>query len=178
MIRKVNIRELIYSTQAFTQVAHDLFSSIDSAGQSRTVKLENTYNKLNFMNFVQDDILRQAIRCTEHGLYRSAHVMAWSAAIDFLQEYAMQSSRINSIAKVRPKWNVVDVDDLKEKIGDFAIIEAMRDANLIRRRQSKAFFGLLSKRNECAHPTGYYPDLDQTLGYISEIIYRLSQLNP
>lgn len=168
--------DVIFSLKAFTSVAHDIFSSIDSGGQSRTVKLEKAYERLNLFNFVQDDIFRQAIRCTEHGLFRSAHVMAWSAGIDFLLDFIARNRHFTSLATVRPKWKVASTDELKDKFGDYAIIEAMRDAKIIGHRECKAFLGLLSKRNECAHPTGYYPDLDQTLGYISEIIYRLSKL--
>jgi hypothetical protein len=40
----------------------------------------------------------------------------------------------------------------------------------------KALHGLLNRRNECAHPSEYFPDLNQTLGYVSELFSRIEWL--
>ncbi|MCY3626368.1 MAG: hypothetical protein F4039_04525 [Gammaproteobacteria bacterium] len=172
----MNQRELFDRITNFTTFAHSVFSRFESASQSRTIELHETYRKVDILNSKQDDLIRQAIRCTEHELYRAAHVMAWSAAIDFLTEYANLDS-LQAIRKVRPVWKIKDLESLKETRGEFAIIEAMKESGLIKKREQKAFQGLLSKRNECAHPSDYYPDLNQSLGYISEIIDRLCNLN-
>lgn len=42
----------------------------------------------------------------------------------------------------------------------------------------KALHGLLNRRNECAHPSEYFPDLNETLGYIGELFKRIKQLQP
>ena len=47
---------------------------------------------------------------------------------------------------------------------------------IVGKAEQKAMFGMLSKRNECAHPTDYFPDLNQSLGYIAEIFSRLEKL--
>jgi hypothetical protein len=44
--------------------------------------------------------------------------------------------------------------------------------------QKKALHGLLNKRNECAHPSDFYPELNETLGYISELFQRIMQMQP
>jgi hypothetical protein len=36
--------------------------------------------------------------------------------------------------------------------------------------------GWLGSRNECAHPSDYFPDLNMTLGYISELVDRVKRL--
>jgi hypothetical protein len=40
----------------------------------------------------------------------------------------------------------------------------------------KALHGLLNKRNECAQPSGYSPDLNRTLGFIGELVDRIKKL--
>jgi hypothetical protein len=40
----------------------------------------------------------------------------------------------------------------------------------------KALHGLLNKRNECAHPSDFYPDMNGSLGYISELLSRVATL--
>ena len=172
----MNEVELLDRVRNFTTFAHEVFGRFEGAGQSRTIQLHTTYLKVDILNSKQDDLIRQALRCTEHELYRAAHVMAWSAAIDFLTDYANLDA-LQAICRVRPKWKIRDLENLKEDHGEYAIIEAMKEAGLIRKGEQKAFQGLLSKRNECAHPSGYYPDLNQSLGYISEIIDRLCSLN-
>jgi hypothetical protein len=55
-------------------------------------------------------------------------------------------------------------------------LEAARDLGLLSKAASKALLGLLSKRNECAHPSGYSPSLNESLGYVSEILGRIEAL--
>ena len=38
--------------------------------------------------------------------------------------------------------------------------------------------GMLNKRNECAHPNDFFPDVNMTLGYISELLTRVATLQP
>ena len=38
--------------------------------------------------------------------------------------------------------------------------------------------GLLTRRNECAHPSTYLPGLNETLGYIAETLNRIEYLQP
>jgi hypothetical protein len=47
---------------------------------------------------------------------------------------------------------------------------------VISKSERKAFHGLLNRRNECAHPSDFFPDMNQSLGYISEIVSRLEAL--
>ena len=77
---------------------------------------------------------------------------------------------------LRPKWNLSAVEDLRDW-GEFQVIEAGRDARLYSKTVMKALHGLLTRRNECAHPSDYYPDFNQTLGFISELFQRIELLH-
>jgi hypothetical protein len=68
-------------------------------------------------------------------------------------------------------------EDLREW-GEFAVIEAGKEAGAYSKTTMKALHGLLNRRNECAHPSEYFPDLNETLGYIGELFKRIKQLQP
>jgi hypothetical protein len=36
--------------------------------------------------------------------------------------------------------------------------------------------GLLARRHECAHPSSYTPNLNQSLGYVSELLERAGKM--
>jgi hypothetical protein len=61
---------------------------------------------------------------------------------------------------------------------EFQLIEAARDLGLCTKTEAKALHGLLNKRNECAHPSNYFPSLNESLGYASEILQRVGQMQP
>ena len=58
------------------------------------------------------------------------------------------------------------------------IVESTRKLGLCTKNQTNALVALLNKRNECAHPSAFYPGLNEALGYISELIQRLTTLMP
>jgi hypothetical protein len=63
-------------------------------------------------------------------------------------------------------------------VSEFQLIEASRDLGLAGKNEMKGLHGLLNKRNECAHPSNYYPGLNDTLGFISEVLMRIKNLQP
>jgi len=73
----------------------------------------------------------------------------------------------------RPKWKVLSVEQMAENYTEHALIEALGAMKVFTKAETKALFGMLSKRNECAHPGDYFPSFNETLGYISEIFSRL-----
>jgi len=119
----------------------------------------------------QDDLLKQSLRCIENELYRAAHVMAWASLMDFLEEKSV--SDLNLLNSIRSNWKIKSVEDLRDIGSDFQIIEAVKELQICTRTEEKALQGLLNRRNECAHPTDYYPKLNESLGYVSEIIQRI-----
>ena len=172
----MNLRELLGRVRAFESEAHRVLG-IHEAAPSRTVVLEESYRKLTALSIRQDELIRQALRCTEQELFRAAHVMAWAGFMDFLEE-KLNSDGLAKLRALRPSWKASSLDELRENVVEFQIIEAARDLGLLGKAETKAFHGHLSKRNECAHPSSYYPGLNETLGFISELLNRISLIQP
>lgn len=170
------LRELLLKVRAFEQEAHGILSRHEGS-RSRVVVLDTTYRQLDKLSLHQDELLRQALRCAEAELYRAAHVMAWAGFMDFLEE-KMASDGLKKLNSVRPKWPYTTIEDLRENVNEFQLIESCRDLGLATKNEVKALHGLLNKRNECAHPSNFYPDLNETLGYISEVLRRITTLRP
>ena len=160
--------------QDFKQEAHLILGTHETS-KSRVILLEDTYNQLGKLSLKQDELFRQALRCVENSLFRASHVMAWAGFIDYLTE-KLSSNQFAKLKVVRPNWKYTTIDELREKYTEFDIIEACKDAGLCTRGEKRILQGLLSKRNECAHPSGYYPKLNETLGYISELFQRIEKM--
>jgi len=170
------IRIFVEKALAFRQEAHRLLS-IHEESISRVVHLKKTYEDLGNLSVQQDDLFRQALRCCEKELYRAAHVMAWAAFMDFL-ELKLSSDGFKKLRVAYPSWNFKTIEDLREEVSEYQIIEATRKVGLCEKNQTKALQGLLNKRNECAHPSNFYPGLNETLGYISEVFQRIRTIQP
>ncbi len=168
------IQTYVRRALAFRQEAHKILS-IHEESLSRVVLLKKTYEDLGKLSIQQDDLFRQALRCCEKELYRAAHVMAWAAFMDFLEE-KLSYRNIRKLHLTYPNWKFNSVEELRETITEHQIIEATRTVGLCEKSQTKALLGLLNKRNECAHPSNFYPALNETLGYISEIFQRIKTI--
>jgi len=166
----------LQSARAFEREAHKVLS-VHEAAPSRLVVLEDTYRKLGALSLQQDELLRQALRCVEEQLYRAAHVMAWAGFMDFLEE-RLASDGLVKLRAIRTSWKAANVEELRENVVEFQLIDVARDLGLLNKTEAKALQGLLSKRNECAHPSGYFPGLNETLGYVSELLNRIGQIQP
>lgn len=92
--------------------------------------------------------------------------------MDFIEEKLGEDGYLK-LNQTRSKWNITSASDLREIAPDSHIVDCLNLIGLITKTEEKALKGLLNKRNECAHPSDYYPGLNETLGYISEIIERL-----
>jgi hypothetical protein len=68
------------------------------------------------------------------------------------------------------------LDELRENIAEYQLIESGKKVGLLSKNEMKALHGLLNKRNECAHPSNYFPGLNDTLGYVTELIKRVEHL--
>jgi hypothetical protein len=148
--------------------------STHETSNSRIITIEDSYKKLSQLSLKQDELIRQSLRCIEQELYRAAHVMAWASFMDFIEEKII--IKISNLQKIRPKWNIKDLESLRENVPEYQIIEVLQVMGICSKTDTKAFHGLLNKRNECAHPSDYFPGLNQSLGYISEIIDRIKKL--
>jgi hypothetical protein len=163
---------------AFRTEAHAILGVHEQAKGSRVVQLGDTYGKLTGLNLQQDDLFRQALRCVENELYRAAHVMAWAGFMDYLEEKIASDGLVRLHAEY-PAWaKHKTIEDLRENVPERQIVESTRKLGLCTKNEMNALVSLLNKRNECAHPSGFYPQLNESLGYISELIQRLTTLMP
>ena len=57
-----------------------------------------------------------------------------------------------------------------ESYNEFQLIEAMKEVKIISKAEMRQFHGLLAQRNQCAHPTRYQPDMNEALGFVSQVL--------
>lgn len=160
--------------RAFWSEASEILGAVESS-TTRKITLDESYKNLLALSLKQDDLFRQALRCVEVGVFRAAHVMAWAGFVDCLQSLLASDSFVKLNAAY-PLWAITSLDQLREGQTEFSIIDALHKIGAIGKSEKKAFHGMLSKRNECAHPADYYPTFNETLGYITELFSRLSAL--
>ena len=172
----MQLADLLGRVRAFERDAHRILA-VHEAAPSRLVLLEDTYKKLGALTLRQDDLLRQALRCIENELYRAAHVMAWAAFMDFFEE-KLASDGLVRLRAVHPAWRASSVEELRDNVVEYQLLEVARDLGLCGKTETKALQGLLSKRNECAHPSAYFPSMNETLGYVTEVLNRIGTLQP
>jgi hypothetical protein len=173
---EARIRQYVGRAQRFAEDAAKILGSHETSAE-RLITLDASYADLDELSVQQDDLFRQALRCVEHGLFRAAHVMAWAAFMDFLEE-KLSSDGLVKLRALRPAWKGSTMEEMREYVAEHQLIEATQPLGLCTKNQMKALHGLLHRRNECAHPSSYFPGLNETLGYISETIQRLKQLQP
>lgn len=176
MTPATNHKDWLTKAEAFRNEANAILGTHEGAKKSRVIQLEETYDKLALLNIKQDDLFKQALRCAENELYRAAHVMAWAACEDFIEGKISEDGLIK-LRTVRTAWRGADIREMAEYVPERQFVDVMQVLGLTTKNETAAFVSLLQKRNECAHPTGYYPDLNQTLGYMSEILMRLKKLS-
>ncbi len=171
------IERFLISARIFESDARRIFA-LDETSKDRLITLSSSYKSLTALSLKQDELFRQSLRCIENTLYRAAHVLSWAGFIDFFEE-KLGSDGFRKLHTAYASWSRhKTVEDLRENITEYQLIEAGRAIGLLTKNEMKALHGLLNKRNECAHPSNYFPGLNDSLGYISELIQRISILQP
>lgn len=145
------------------------------ASTDRVISLEASYTELDGLSLDQDELFRESLRATQNGLYRAAHVLAWAGFIDYLHNF-LYTEHGTALIAAMPNWAITAPEDLREH-SDFQVIEAGKTAKVYKANTMRALHGYLDRRNECAHPSGYFPDLNRTLGYVSELVDRIKRLS-
>ncbi len=174
---KTEIEDWLDRARRFEAAAHNVLSTHEDARASRVVKLEQVYQTLGQLNIRQDGLMREALRCAQHGLYRAAHVLAWAACMDYIKE-KLAGDGLAKVHAARPNWQGRDIGEMAEYVPEHQLVDVLKNVGLGTKNDVKALHGLLAKRNECAHPSSFLPGLNETLGYIEEIIQRVRLLAP
>jgi hypothetical protein len=172
------VRIVLERVAAFEADAHSILQKRESATKSRVMTVDASRRKLNGLSIRQDELLQEALDCIEHGLFRAAHVSAWQAFMDFLEE-KLESDGLVKARSHRPGWvKFKSMDEVREEISEFQVIEVAHLVSLISKGQKKSLHGMLSTRNECAHPSSYRPNASEAIGYVSGLISRIEQIQP
>lgn len=165
MTRNDPVANFLYdSTSTIKRELNRVLENFENS-KHRVVTIQEMYLKLDNLSVRQDGLLREATDCIRFKLFRASHVLAWSAMVDLLTEIYIKK-----------------IDDSKtfEEVGnefnDNRLIEQLRANKLIDKQTEKLLKGNLATRDEFAHPSPYDPDLNQSLGYMSQIIARMSYL--
>ncbi len=132
------LREIGYSAKPATKISYDL-----------RVELRN----------VSDPIVRafadEAIKCHEAGLYRSAIVMSWMAAVGVLHQYVHRHhlKRFNAEAKrINKRWKDATIADELGNMKEADFLDRLVGISVIGKNVKNELKACLDRRNGCGHP--------------------------
>lgn len=166
------VRSVIERLREFETEAKRILTKHE-ASPTRIITIEDTYSKLGRLSLKQDALLRESLTEVQSGHYKAAYVLAWAAFMDFLDE-KLGEDGFKKLRQVRPKWRVRTTEDLREVAPDVQVIEAGQLVGIYGKTVKKALKGLLNQRNECAHPSDYSPGLNETLGFLAQLLKRIT----
>lgn len=168
-------RRAAIGTHRLDLEVRSILSTYESS-PARVITLEKSYADLESLSLAQDELFREALRAVEQGLFRAAHVLAWAGFTDWLH-HLLADHHLKAIQEAVPKWKIKKAEDFREH-SDFQVIEAGKSAKVYVDSTKRSLHGLLDRRNECAHPSDYYPDLNMALGYITDLLDRTKRMAP
>jgi len=169
----MDLENLYLSILDFKKNENLILSKYESSS-ARVITIDESYKRLSKLSLRQEDLFQEAFKCVEQGLFRSAIVMAWTLFVDFLGD-KLGEDNFNTLNR-KKNWSISDTEGLREKATDNMIIDCAFDIKLINKRTAKSLHRLRDRRNECGHPSGYKPGLNESLGYIDEILNRIEFL--
>ena len=167
------IEVILDRVQALRSRCRTILSMVETS-PDRMLTLEQSYRRIEGLSVKQHGLFQQAMRCLENGIYRAAYVMAWAAFVDFLHEKLAEDG-LARLRETRPNWKLKVVEDIRQQ-SDYQVIDAANKAGFLSSAERKALHRLLNARNECAHPEDFNPGLNESLGFISELISRVEML--
>ena len=161
----------------FESDAHSILARYETAVKSRVVSVDATRQRLTGLTVNQQTLFDEALQAIQYGLNRSAHVSAWAAFMDYLEE-RLEKDGWNQLMTAYPKWaQWTTMAELKENITEHGLIQAARKIKFIGRQEMNSLHGHLSTRNQCAHPSKYSPGFNEALGFSSFLIDMIEKLD-
>jgi hypothetical protein len=204
-----DFEKIIERIRSFEEEVNLFLVRYDSS-PSRANKLTRTISTLDGLTLKQEKLFKEALGCItfiDLKLFRAAHVIAWAAMADYLEQWLGQddfvtlSVRKGKIAEKKERknisknprmlpeekririseakqraeefWKFNSIIELRDTVTEHAIILSLHDCGYISKDERKALEGHLSTRNQCAHPSEYEPNYDETLGFISALLNRI-----
>jgi hypothetical protein len=125
-------------SSAAANVAHDLRSELAK------IKDDNTRR-----------FLEEAIKCFEHGFYRSAVIMSWVGAVHVLHAHvhAKYLAAFNAeAARVDVKWKAAKTTDDLGRMKERDFLDRLGALSIIGPNVKTALINCLNLRNGCGHP--------------------------
>jgi hypothetical protein len=164
------------NVKKFERDAHRIFSKHETS-KSRVISLEDSKQKLLNLSISQEKLLKDSIFCVECELYRPAYVMAWAALIDFYEK-KISSDNLGKVHHSRNNWvKYKTVEDLRESVAEYQLIEVGREIGFLTKHEVSVLKANLTKRNNCAHPSDFSPNMNETIGYLSEIMNYIEKFD-
>lgn len=173
-----DVEEIIHFHEKLTdfkQDAHQLLAIHEGAKKSRVIVLHDSYKKLQKLSIKQQTLFEESLGCAEAGHFRSAIILAWVGFMSFLLE-KVDAYGLHHFVSISSAWTHKTIEEVTENHPDFQIIEKLKVIGFCSKNEVKLYHSLLSRRNECAHPSSHTPDGNMALGYISEIFSRIEHL--
>ena len=120
------------------QVAHDLRDELPKISDANTRAFAE-----------------EAIKCHEFGLYRSAIVMSWIAAVGVLQQfvYTHHLQAFNAEAKrINSRWKVAKTTDDLGRMSESDFLDRLAGMSILGKNVKNELKACLNLRNGCGHP--------------------------
>jgi len=168
------IEDILEKSREFEEDVQELLEKHETA-PARTINLQRTIEDLKGLNLKQEKLLVDAVNCIRLEIFRGAYVLAWAAMADYLEEWLAEDKEGN-LASLYPNWDTRSAKGLRESTSESQIIIALRKCGSYGKNEEKSLTDLLNRRNMCAHPTTYTPNLNMTLGFLSELNHWFSEL--
>jgi hypothetical protein len=169
------VRHAAVEVQELDLEIQTILSTYESS-PSRVITLEKSYADLADLSLDQDELFREALRAVEQGLFRAAHVLAWAGFTDWLH-HLLADHHLKAVQEAVPKWRIKKAEDFRD-YSEFQVIDVGKSAKAYADKTKRSLHGLLDRRNECAHPSDYFPDLNMALGYITDLLDRTKRMAP
>jgi hypothetical protein len=171
----IDLASVARKVRDFENTAAAILGVTEGSVLQRAFNAHDALVKVSGLSIDQAELLKQSVRCIEVGVFRGAIVLAWAAIADIVLKLAVKNASV--LSPLRPNWALGDQVQLAESTADHAIIEALKAAGVITKGEMKSLHGMLHKRNECAHPSNYFPGANEALGFLDETIKRATDLS-
>jgi len=176
-------------------VAHEMITgaaenrltiALDTGGVSaklRSLPQQLTNLKLTNLNPAQTDLHAETTRCLECGVYRSAAVMGWNMAFDYIRQWVFDNhlaafnTALNANYVNRRSGNpiydaIADYADFlkSDAPGERIVLDTSNSAGIVTGNVYEDLKAHLRQRNLYAHPSGREPTAIQVNAYLEHLI--------